>query len=281
MLRFLYLFFIGTVAGATSAFLPRLMTSLAAGTATGAGQSADFLSNDFMVMAGGFSLLLGLITAILCQSGDAEIDSRQVFFYSLGIPALVSGTLSTVDGANSLKLQALENKNVLERTLGAKNIDVVSWGDAPGANFVGGRWRLVAAAHAQTPPADPAAAPPTASGAVAWDELVKQLAARGQSAKTAAGWTFQPSISLQPDAYLLAVGRYAAADEAERGLTKARLRFPNAQLVVRDGGYFLVRDTAPLNLGQATVEAVNIDARRIDANQAPALIRLPQAIQVR
>lgn len=281
--RFLYLMFIGTVAGVASSFLPRLMTTLAAGTAAGADAMPDYLSSGFVTVAGCFSVLIGLVTAILYHSQETEIDSRQVFFYSLGIPALISGALSTVAGDNALKLQSVAHKAVLESINSAKGVDVL--GAGPGferedaaTDFA---WRLIAPAHAQTPPAAPAPAPPPAPTAPAgaptgWADFVKSL-----PAKKAAGWSFDPSIQQPSDRYLVVLARGSDKAQIEIGFAKIRERFPDARLVLRDGQFLVLRDADPIDFGKATLDAARLQQSPVLAGQNPALIRLPPELRAR
>jgi hypothetical protein len=270
--RFLYLMFIGTVAGATSAFLPRLMTTLASGTATAAVPAPDYLSNGFLTIAGGFSVLIGLITAILYHSDESEIDSRQVFFYSLGIPALISGTLSTVDGANSLKLQSLENKKTLEGALGAKGIDILGSGmilerEAAPNEFA---WRLIAPAYAQAQ-APREAAPASAPNATAtWDEFLQKIP------QSKSGGSFlDPSIRVAREQFLVVLGRSTDKTQAEKDLATARTRFPEAQLVLREGQFLILRGSQPADLNNATLDVLGLERAPALTGQKPALIRLP------
>jgi len=268
--RFLYLMFIGTVAGVTSAFLPRLMTTLASGTATAATSAPDYLSNGFLTIAGGFSVLIGLITAILYHSDESEIDSRQVFFYSLGIPALISGTLSTVDGANSLKLQSLENKKTLESALGAKGIDILGSGpilEREGApnEFA---WRLIAPAHAQAQvPSEPAA---PSSEPLPWDKFLDTI-----KKANSGGSLLDPSIRFAREQFLIVLGRSTDKAQAEKDLATARTRFPEAQLVLRNGQFLVLRGSQSADLNHATLDVLGLERAPALSDQKPALIRLP------
>ena len=268
--RFLYLMFIGTVAGVTSSFLPRLMTTLASGTATAAVQPPDYLSNGFLTIAGGFSVLIGLITAILYHSDESEIDSRQVFFYSLGIPALISGTLSTVDGANSLKLQSLENKKTLESALGAKGIDILGSGpilerEAAPNDFV---WRLIAPAYAQAQaPSEPAA---PSSEPLSWDKFLDSIKKPNTS-----GSLLDPSIRVAREQFLVVLGRSTDKPQAEKDLATARTRFPEAQLVLRNGQFLVLRSNQSADINNATLDVLGLERAPVLGDQKPALIRLP------
>lgn len=274
--RFLYLMFIGTVAGATSAFLPRLMTTLASGTATAAVPAPDYLSNGFLTIAGGFSVLIGLITAILYHSDESEIDSRQVFFYSLGIPALISGTLSTVDGANSLKLQSLENKKTLEGALGAKGIDILGSGmilerEAAPNEFA---WRLIAPAYAQAQASREPSVP--TSEPLSWDKFLETI----KKVKTG-GSLLDPSIRVAREQFLIVLGRSTEKAQAEKDLTTARTRFPDAQLVLREGQFLILRGSQPTDLNNATLDVLGLERAPALSGQKPALIRLPADFGVR
>src|SRR5262249_21345834 len=94
-------FVVGSVAGLSSVFLPRIMLLLSVDTETAPGRYITLFHWDFVWLGLAFGLAIGGISAIL--EFDGNETPRQMFMAALGIPALLSGVLTTTSATNKLQ----------------------------------------------------------------------------------------------------------------------------------------------------------------------------------
>lgn len=247
-------FVIGTVAGLASTFLPRMMLLLSIDTELAPDRYLKVLSSDFIWIAFAFALSIGVICAIL--ESNAQTPPRDVFMAALGIPALVTGVLTTTSATGKLQ-QAEQQKVAVLRTLGdqaglpsqAQTSTFEPIGGLPGApagpsSGRDGPFAFVPPAFAQ---AQTRAAPPPAS-------------------------RFDPGIQIQRPQYVLVLKRAVSPEEATRFAKEMQKDLPSAQAVKTDQGFIVVDSVTPRLEADALLDAIQLKKRQL----SPSLLRLPR-----
>jgi hypothetical protein len=110
-------FVIGTVAGLSSVFLPRMMLLLSIDTEVAPDRYINLFQPDFVWLGVAFGLVIGAICAILESEGDDK--PKAIFMTALGLPALLSGVLTTTSATNKLQ-KAEQEKVAILRAVGAQ-----------------------------------------------------------------------------------------------------------------------------------------------------------------
>lgn len=169
-------------------------------------------------------LLIGVITTILFAKGFEERQPADVFFYALGIPAILVATVSNI----GTKSQAAQQVTAAQVTASNVLLNATAPSIQTGAE----------------PVPEPSPPPPRSRGpGVAW----------------AAGEHNQRAVLVAQGAgYLVAIGRYARANDAWKaveGLRQQRLRtelyMPKNLGVFKVGSMYCVTYTGPLSKEEA------------------------------
>ncbi len=248
-------FVIGTVAGLASTFLPRMMLLLSIDTELAPDRYIRLLSPDFVWVGLVFGLAIGVICAIL--ESNPQAHPKDVFMAALGIPALVSGVLTTTSATGKLQ-QAEQQKVAVLRSLG----------DQAGLS-----------SQAQTNTFEPISGPPGVPArpssrldtpfAFVQSAFAQSAAARAVQQSVP---RFDPGIQIQRPQYVLVLKRAVSQEEAVRFAKEIQKDLPSAQAVKTDQGFIVVDSVTPRPEADALLDAIQLKKRQL----SPSLLRLPR-----
>ncbi len=245
-------FVIGTVAGLASTFLPRMMLLLSIDAEPAPGRFIRVLSPDFVWIASIFGLAIGLICAIL--ESNPQAHPKDVFMAALGIPALVSGVLTTTSATSKLQ-QAEQQKVAVLRTLGdqaglsSRTQTDIFEAIGGSANAPAGPSSAVESLFAFVSPAFAQSAP----------RAVQMPASR-----------FDPGIQIQRPQYVLVLKRAASQEDAVRLAKEIQKDLPTAQAVKTDQGFFVVDSMTARPEADALLDAIQLKKRQLN----PSLLKI-------
>jgi hypothetical protein len=247
-------FAIGAIAGFVSVFMPRMMLLLSVDTEPAPERYITLFNQDFLWLGVAFSILIGVVCAIL-EFGAAQ-EPRVVFMTALGLPALISGVLNTTSATNKLERSEQERVSVLRNIGSQEGIPqqrpatwepLSSTGDAPDERppARSGSWFLFASpAFAQSP---------------------------GRGPQPAGG--FDPGIQVQRPGYVVTLKRAGSEAEALRQATELQKEFPAARAVKTDQGFFVVDGLTARSESEALLTAIKLKSRK---DLAPSLLQVPR-----
>ena len=247
-------FVIGTVAGLASTFLPRMMLLLSIDTELAPDRYIKVLSADFIWVAIAFALTIGVICAIL--ESNARAHPKDVFMTALGIPALVTGVLTTTSATGKLQ-QAEQQKVAVLRTLG----------DQAGLS-----------SQAQTSTFEPvggvagAPAGPSSERDAPFAFVQPAFAQSATRAAPPPASRFDPGIQIERPQYVLVLKRAVSPEEAMRVAKEVQKDLPSAQAVKTDQGFIVVDSVTPRREADALLDAIQLKKRQL----SPSLLRLPR-----
>ena len=95
--RPIYKFLIGFIAGFCAALFPRLTALLLVSDVQ---ESLNILSTGYILVSALFATLIGAI--IMIMEWNVAKEPRTTFMAALGIPALITGSINTVDTTKAL-----------------------------------------------------------------------------------------------------------------------------------------------------------------------------------
>lgn len=246
-------FAIGTVAGLTSVFLPRMMLLLSVESEPAPQRYITLFAPDFVWLGLAFGLAIGIIATIL--EHEAGQKPREVFMAALGIPALVSGVLHTTGATNKLQKVEQEKVAILRTMIDQAGVSVESVNsiaplEGPGTRPDGGR-----SSSSRRPfltLVDPAFAQSTTPAQ--------------QSPR------FDPGIQIHRPSYVLLLKRASSQDEAVRLAKELQKDVPTAQAVTTNQGYFVVDSLTPRSEADALLDAIQLKSKK---KLNPALLQVP------
>jgi hypothetical protein len=246
-------FVIGTVAGLSSVFLPRMMLLLSIDTEFAPDRSISLFRSDFVWLGVAFGVVIGAISAILEFEGDDK--PKAIFMTALGIPALLSGVLTTTSATTKLQ-KAEQEKVAVLRAVGAqadlppqqRSNSFEPVGGAPGPQ---GRDQSSTTFFAFVTPAF------------------------AQSRSSAAQQTprFDPGIVIERPRYVLALRRASSQDEALRLAKELQKDVPTAQAVKTDEGFLVVDSVTARSEAEALLDAIQLKSKR---KLTPWLLQVPR-----
>jgi hypothetical protein len=249
-------FAIGTAAGLTSVFLPRMMLLLSVDTEPAPGRYITVFQSDFVWLGLAFALAIGIICAIL-EFGTPR-EPRAIFMTALGIPALVSGVLNTTSATNKLQTAEQEKVAILRTVSDQAGISqervqtLQPLGGSPSGGSEGAR--PSSALDLVFVFAEPAFAQSASS--------VAQQPAR-----------FDPGIQVQRPSYLLILKRAASQEEAQRYAKELQKSVPTAQAVRTDQGFLVVDSLTPRREAEALFDAIQLKTKK---KLDPSLLQVPK-----
>lgn len=245
-------FLIGAAAGAASVFLPRMMLLLSVDTEPAPDRYITLFQPDFVWLGALFALAIGVICAIL--EFDEQRKAKEIFMTALGVPALLSGVLTTTSATNKLQ-KAEQEKVALLRAVSAEagithervtaplqplTGNAAEFGN-PAALIEG--FTLVRSAYAQSP-------------------VVQQ---QQQS-------RFDPGIQIQRPSFVLVLARAASQDEAVRLAKQLQKQVPSAQAVKGGQGFLVVDSLTPRSEAEAVMDAIQLKQKKLN----PTLLQVPR-----
>lgn len=116
---------IGFIAGLCAAFLPRLTASLAVSSGK---TNVVLFDSGYITLSLIFAALVGLIVMIL--EWRVPREPRATFMMAIGVPALITGSLNTTTGVDTVASQAKENQQLVEKLKDLADIQTMPAGGA-------------------------------------------------------------------------------------------------------------------------------------------------------
>lgn len=111
-------FLIGVIAGVGAIFIPRLTAALSSVTESSNLNLGDYFPSDYLWIAFGFSIFIGLIMVIM--EWKVPKEPHVTFALALGVPALFTGGFNTA-AANSQYLSTIQQKEALTELLSTQS----------------------------------------------------------------------------------------------------------------------------------------------------------------
>jgi len=228
-------FLIGFTAGLCAAFFPRLTASLAVSSGD---SNIVLFDSSYITLSLVFAVLVGLIVMIL--EWRVPREPRATFMMAIGVPALITGSLNTTTGIDTVSSQAKDNQALAKQLQDLANIQTLP--------ATGGITPLSLNTNE------------TGSGqqAVAWlkwagirDAQAGTVIARKTGA-TAAG------ITVQEPLYYIVVAQASSKDEARQKAQAMKAQLPSAVAVQSGSHYLVLYSSQPFKRTEAVLLTVKL-----------------------
>jgi hypothetical protein len=249
-------FVIGTVAGLASVFLPRMMLLLSIDIEPAPDRYISVFQPDFVWLGVAFALVIGAICAILEFEGEDK--PKAIFMTALGVPALLSGVLTTTSATSKLQKAELEKVAVL-RAVGAQ-ADLPTQQRSNSFEPVGG--------SPSAPQSGGTSSPLDRFFVFATPAFAQSRSPAAQQAPR-----FDPGIVIERPSYVLALKRASSQDEAVRLAKELQKDVPTAQAVKTDEGFLVVDSVTPRSEANALLDALQLKSKK---KLNPWLLQLPR-----
>jgi hypothetical protein len=259
---------IGIFAGICAALFPRLIAALASsGSANAAGKLVIF-SSDFLILAGAFSLIIGVAT-LLMEFRSPTFDPRQLLVSALGVPALLAGSFNMSSGVGEAQYFADKAAEVSRSALETNGLSILPPDQLPfsldklrpPAGSIQGwlmpeRSRdggiLIASALAQETGTDDA-------GLTDWSD-------------------FAPGALFQGQKYIIILQAYPTVDDATGAAKMLQVVSPGAYAVEGTSQAYVLDSSIPQSLPDATLRALDLNEalKKLNPSADPiALMAVP------
>lgn len=231
--RPIFKFMIGFTAGLCAALFPRLTALLLVSEVQ---ETLDILSLGYVLVSLLFATLIGAI--IMIMEWNVAKEPRTTFMAALGIPALITGSINTLDSTKALQEQVAENRAMYREVEKLNDINVIRSGEIQPLSFLEQSQRelppllkLIPAAHAADEP-----------------------------------WTQQqqPRYRLNPSIQQAVAPRYVVVLEKSNSKEAAVARASElsnkipAQAILSEQGFLIIKRGPPVERSEALVEALRI-----------------------
>ncbi len=113
-------FLIGFLAGFCAAIFPRLTALLLVGDGQ---DDLAIMTPGYLLCSTIFASLIGAV--VMVMEWNVSKEPRATFMAALGIPAIITGSFNTIDGASSLEQQVQKNRELTQQIERAFEIDVI------------------------------------------------------------------------------------------------------------------------------------------------------------
>jgi hypothetical protein len=247
-------FLVGAFAGFLTVFLPRMMMAISVETQPTMDTNVRLFHPDFLVLGSVFALVIGGIAAVLEMGKAGESRSpKDVFMAAFGIPALLSGVLTTTAATNKLEKVEQTNASVLSAVRGDNGI---------GKETRTGFEPLTGSAG------------PVRTGSADLFEIILPFvkSAYAETPGSKPDERFDPGIRIRRSSYVIILERASSEDDAIKAATRLQRTVPTAQPVKTDQGYIVVDSLKPRSESEAVLDALRLKS---SLGRPPTLLQLP------
>lgn len=234
---YVFKFLIGFFASVCAVFLPKIVVYLK----YEGGDTLKVISTEYVVAGLVFAALIGFV--ILLFEWNKRSRPAEVFMTALGIPALVSGTLSTVGTADNLKIQSELQRQIVADVARAARVPII-----------------------ETPITLPASGVEPQSRAF---ELISSAHAAAPGGNVVAGGQAQYGVQAVQREFLVVLTQTPDRAEADAKARSVKAQFPNAAVVPSGGKFYVTTTARPLSEAEALAAAVRLRSAGIATSLVP------------
>jgi len=249
-------FAIGLLAGVTAVLLPRLLALL---SKSDEGQLV-FFPFSYYVLAAGVGLFLGLVMMVFEYRVAAT--PKQTFMAALGVPAVLSGALSTASTAESVSEVMAEAKRLRQ----AVSIEqgIVKDGAIGDFEHIGGPGSV----------APPQRKPTAKTSALPLFFVPAAHAQENRVAQADASDPIRFGVRVEQPKYLVVLKRASSEEQAIQEASKLKAELPGARPVKAGNNYLVVLGNAPANETDALLAAARAKKDAVVNAVNPVLVEV-------
>lgn len=226
-----YKFFIGFVAGFCAALFPRVTALLLVSDVQ---ESLQILSLGYVLVSVLFATLIGAI--IMIMEWNVAKEPRTTFMAALGIPALITGSVNTIDTTKALEQQMAENRVMVREVEKLHDINVIRSGDIQPLSF------LERAPRSEPP---------------AWLAIIPAAHAGDDAFTQQPRYRLNPSIQAAPARFVVVLEKSTSKDAAIARAAEISQKVP-AQAIMSEQGFLIIKRGPPVDRSEALIEALRI-----------------------
>lgn len=228
-------FLIGFTAGLCAALFPRLTASL---VVSGGNSNIVLFDSGYMTLSLIFALLVGLIIMIL--EWRVPREPRATFMMAIGVPALITGSLNTTTGIDTVSSQAKDNQALVKQIQDLANIQTL-----PAAGGI-------------TPLSSNNEDTSHDQQALAWLKWVGIQDAQAGTELARKTGTTAAGITVQEPMYYIVVSQAASKDEAMQKAQGMKAQLPNVVAVRSGTRYLILYSNRPMKRTEAVLLTVKL-----------------------
>ena len=231
-------FLIGFTAGLCAAFFPRLTASLA--VANGEANIILFDAN-YITLSVVFALLVGLIVMIL--EWRVPREPRATFMMAIGVPALITGSLNTTSGIDTVSSQAKDNQALVEQIQKLANIQTLPAGGiiTPLSLNNEGTDRVSKAQHM-----------------LAWVEVLGINEAQASTGSDQVPGVVSVGITVDEPLFYIVLEVVASKDEAMQKAKELQASMPTVVAVQSGSRYLILYNRKPMKQSEAVLVTIKL-----------------------
>lgn len=225
-----YKFLIGFIAGFCAALFPRLTAMLLVSDME---ESLNILSTGYLIVSTLFATFIGAI--IMIMEWNVAKEPRTTFMAALGIPALITGSINTLDTTRALDQQVTENREMRQEVEKLLDIKVLRSDSIQPLSL---HW-------------------PSGTPVPAWMQIIPSANASDEFLEAKPRFRLNPSIQGASVRYVVVLEKSTSKDAAVLRANELSQTIP-AQAIASQQGYLIIKRGPPKDRSEALVEALRI-----------------------
>ncbi len=196
-------------------------------------ESLQVLSLGYVLVSVLFATLIGAI--IMIMEWNLAKEPRTTFMAALGIPALITGSVNTIDTTKALEQQMAENQAMVHQVEKLHDINVIRSGDIQPLSLL-----------ERAPHSDPL-----------WLTIIPVAHAADDAFTTQPRYRLNPSIQAAPSRYVVVLDKSNSKEAAIARAAELSQRIP-AQAIMSEQGFLIIKRGSPVDRSEALLEALRI-----------------------